>query len=451
MLEAIKNFLNVTFTIVNLAYLNTVLLFIVIVILIVILFKKKNNSILKEELLPNKRLPISQSEPSLEITPSQPKAVTNEPNDDAFIRELFEVEEVPAEKIIVRDRESDITDMSLCAQIFGEFIKGNGNYTRVGAIFRVRFKPEVERGLRNGTYTLMSRSNGGHQLTAIDSLDKSKIISNGWVENVHAERLIALSTIVWQAMSIVTAQKFLSDINNTLKDIKTLIDDLKSLHYSDIYGKLNGWQQYIKQSAERLAGNINETERQAIATQLEMVNRLSIDEYSASKERLERSIKDLIDAMKNKKANEETDQEVYVKCANIKREADILFGFARINVVNMVAMNMRLDFRPEIGLNFDHALLKESEGVLNGLGEALRTAILLSDSPPWYLWYSKNKYIQIREDIKRKIDSLISKLKEQQENQLQLISKVQSRLEKSQDLYFQVDKNGQIKQVECDR
>lgn len=470
-------------------YINTILLFIIIGILIAILFKKKDSSINQEKklfdigmllketfnhfeskLLSYEKLIVSKLESHNELQASKSLNVPDEATirelDDIMLRELFEIKEIPATEITLHNKESGITKSSQYFQVLGEFIKNSGNLKLTGTAYKICFNPNVEHGLRNGTFQLMNKLNGYKQLTAINSTT-GKIVGNGWIEQVRADRLLAISTIAWQAMAMITAQKFLSDINKTMKEVKASIDYLIRLNDAEIAGKLNGWQCYIKQAAERLAGNINETERQSIAIQLEEIYRLSIQEYFASEDRLKYNIKNLNNTMKNNKANKESAKRVGKECDEVYKEAGRLLAFARINVVDLIVMNMRLDFQPEIMLNSNHTILKESfEEVLDMLDESLKIAetmpagfwdsVLRLDSIPYILFgslfdlFEKSEYDadKDRENMKTKIHSLSSNLKKQQANQLKLISEVQNRLRKSQELYFMIDKNGQIQQGE---
>ena len=453
--------------------LNTFLLFAVIAILILLILKMSNNAVGRSvEFNESSPVPTNQAAITVHNPVCQPGIVRDtEPNPEAensiSLHELFELEEIPATELNVYERPQEVSPSSSYLQVLGEFVKATGNYKQVGQTFKICFKPEIEEGLRNGTFELMNWA-GGKQLTAVHSAQRKVIAGNGWVESARADKLIALTSLAWQGMAIITAQKFLADINKSLEEIKSSIDGLKEIHDAEIEGKIIGWQSYIKQAAERLAGNINITEKSTIAAQLETVHRLSLEEYFATEHRLKFHLKALGDLLNNKKANDKTAQEVKDKCAAIEKEANRLLGFARINVANMMALTMRLDFGAEIVLRDNALLLEESLGrVISELNKSIKKAkslpagllrdtivpIIATGAGGIFLGWAVDMISKDWAEGSRKMmgndtHSLQAKLRKQQAAQLKFISSAQERLRKPPSLYLRVGANSQIEQVE---
>lgn len=432
-------------------YLNTILLLVVIGILIIAMRRnRKGVDILRQDSHINKKSQKIEINSAQGTVPSVPipdvgAGLAPELENAAILQDLFELEEISPTEVIVMEKELGITEEASYLQVFGELVKSSGHVKQASAAFKICFKPDVERGLRTGVFKLMSRLNGNKQLTAVDAAGGNRVVGNGWIEVAKADRLIALSSLAWQGMALITAQKFLSDINRTMKEVKAAIDDIKHLHEAEIEGKLIGWQRYIQQAAERLAGNINETERQAIAVQLEEIHRLSIQEYFASEDRLKRKIDVLCDVMRDKNADNDTAESVEGKCLDVEKEASRLLGFAKINVANMIAMNMRLDFRPDIGLGDSHRLLKDSLcEVAQGIDKSLRLASKLTTG----IFSFESTAKEVRKSLKKKIGTLSSRIHEQQVAQIKLISSIRERLGQSQSLYYRIDKHGHVAQAE---
>jgi len=121
---------------------------------------------------------------------------------------------------------------------------GNINY------YKVVFKPEIMKGIESGLYNTMNNN----YIIAIDPNDGNKIVGNAKIlEKINPA---SVSLVGWQVLAIVTAQKFLSDINKNLDKIKKEVEEVKDLfenfHY---FGKIKGDLKYLNEISNIILNN----------------------------------------------------------------------------------------------------------------------------------------------------------------------------------------------------
>jgi virulence-associated protein VapD len=96
---------------------------------------------------------------------------------------------------------------------------------------------------------------------------------------------------VWQVLAIVTAQKFLSDINKRLASIERGISDLKQWLEQERLGRLQGSLTYLKQLAEvAQRRDLTETDAMVFASQLESIERESQQVMASTEMPLEQGL-----------------------------------------------------------------------------------------------------------------------------------------------------------------
>ena len=134
----------------------------------------------------------------------------------------------------------------------------------------VRFAPEIARGLSDGSLTMMQAVGGGLRASAVDAT--GKIAGNAMLLAPSAALTGAL--VVWQILAIVTAQKFLADINKRLAAIERGITDVKTWLTDEQHGKLEGNLRYMRQVADSLEKrDLTENDVNLFAEQLETIGR----------------------------------------------------------------------------------------------------------------------------------------------------------------------------------
>ncbi|MFJ3059017.1 hypothetical protein [Herbaspirillum sp. NPDC087042] len=134
------------------------------------------------------------------------------------------------------------------AHLTADILKGAASIS--GKSIGLVFKPEIQAGLKDGTYTLMKTTTGE---TLADAVDVSnKIVGKARI--VETGKLKQLASGGFQLASIVVAQSHLADIERSLsllrQDLVQVLDDLEATNISKITGKtkyLLEMVQYIKQ------------------------------------------------------------------------------------------------------------------------------------------------------------------------------------------------------------
>ena len=147
----------------------------------------------------------------------------------------------------------------------------------------------------DGQYELM-QSSGGLRPIAIDKFS-DKIIGPSTISPDRMVGSIAGITIVWQIMSIITAQKFLSDINKKLASIEDRVKDIFNFLKAQERGQINGNIKYVAEIERRLKNGMDSKNVMVVRYQLETVYRESI--YIVESNLIK--LKSDVDDIKNKK------------------------------------------------------------------------------------------------------------------------------------------------------
>lgn len=101
---------------------------------------------------------------------------------------------------------------------------------------RVSFSPEVQLGLETGAYKLME-SGSNQKTVAIDS-STGKIKEIGNLSGRINPATIA--TLAWQFLAMVTAQKYLVDIDKKLSEINIALNDIRNYFKKETESKIIG-------------------------------------------------------------------------------------------------------------------------------------------------------------------------------------------------------------------
>lgn len=144
--------------------------------------------------------------------------------------------------------------------------------TAGSAVYRMTFSPEVTASLSNGTLTLMRSGQDGVRAFAVDAA--GKIHGQGTLSTADGLRAVSTVAAVWQVLAIVTAQKFLADINARLAAIETSVTDLKEWLETEQQGRIRGRIEYLKDLAHVLNDQkYTELDTATFAHQLEQLAR----------------------------------------------------------------------------------------------------------------------------------------------------------------------------------
>lgn len=105
----------------------------------------------------------------------------------------------------------------------GEFFKGLANIP--GKTLEITFKPEVTKGLKNGTFELLRTKNGEILTDAIDK--KGKIVGKARVKSNSIKQITSAG---FQLLSFAVAQSHLDEITSKLRKIEDLCKEIQKDH-----------------------------------------------------------------------------------------------------------------------------------------------------------------------------------------------------------------------------
>jgi hypothetical protein len=112
----------------------------------------------------------------------------------------------------------------------------------------LKFSPEVTQGLNKGIYHLQS-SVDGVQAVARDA--QGRIVEHGRLFQAGMSPVAGVA-IAWQILAIITAQKFLSDINKRLANIESAINEIKGMIDLQEWSKIEGAYKYLAENLNKL-------------------------------------------------------------------------------------------------------------------------------------------------------------------------------------------------------
>lgn len=136
------------------------------------------------------------------------------------------------------------------------------------------FSPEATKALGRGVLELTPSGNldGAVRAVARTTDGSKKFVENA---NILAEvNIAAVAAAAWQVAAIVTAQKFLADINAKLATIERGVAAIMRSRQDEVASKLEANLAYLRDRADTIrAGTVNVMEMQAIVGQLEEIDR----------------------------------------------------------------------------------------------------------------------------------------------------------------------------------
>lgn len=152
-------------------------------------------------------------------------------------------------------------------------------------LYLLRFAPEVAQHLAEGSLELMKGNlQGGVRAIAVDA--QGHIASHGDLFKISGASVATVATGIWQVLAIVTAQKFLSDINKQLARIEKGLGSIKDWLENEHYSRLQSNYHYLVSVHEVLESNtLNLPDVTTFSNQLEHIHRESSQEILFSRQR----------------------------------------------------------------------------------------------------------------------------------------------------------------------
>lgn len=140
--------------------------------------------------------------------------------------------------------------------------------------YTLSFKPEIAKGIADGSLKMMESLDGGFRAIAVNAKGKEIIQGAGSLHLAEGIKLTAGLLAVWQVLAIVTAQAFLMDINKQLININKELEAIKNFLGHQQYATLIGNFKYIQTIRDLLSSQSFENlEFGVFLNQLEHIER----------------------------------------------------------------------------------------------------------------------------------------------------------------------------------
>jgi len=110
--------------------------------------------------------------------------------------------------------------------------------------YTLTFKPEIAKGIADGSLKIMESLDGGIRTVAVDNNNIMRGV--GSLNPATGIQSLANVMIVWQIEAVITAQKFLADINQQLVQINKDLKEMKTFLENQQYSALIGNLEYIQ-------------------------------------------------------------------------------------------------------------------------------------------------------------------------------------------------------------
>lgn len=180
--------------------------------------------------------------------------------------------------------------------------------------FKIIFKPSALEGLRDGTFHLMEGTKGQY-VTAVNSAN-GRIVGNGQLVASNATRVAAIAAASFQVLAVITAQKFLGDIDKKLASLSKGVKEIQDWLEEESWATLQSDHDYLTSIAETIQSQkLSHAEVTTFLTCIEMVDhnasrialmssrkleRLSADIPNIEKSWTSSGVKEDVDLLQNK-------------------------------------------------------------------------------------------------------------------------------------------------------
>lgn len=225
--------------------MNTILLIAIIIlaaafILFVLLRRRKTN--FSARMIASKNANITSNNPLETIDDTGYNLAIFDDN-GLKVLESREIERIPPQVHMVDSSSSAINRVKhLAADLF------KGAISTPNKTVEVIFKPDIQQGLVDGTYTLMKTKSGEVLADAIDSsnklVGKARLIQGGKVKQ--------LAGGAFQLVSIAVAQSHLADIERSLSAIKDSISEILERQENEDKARITGAFDYLREIAAHM-------------------------------------------------------------------------------------------------------------------------------------------------------------------------------------------------------
>lgn len=154
------------------------------------------------------------------------------------ILESREIQTIPARAYRMESSDSAINRVKhMAADLF------KGAVSIPNKTVEIIFKPEIQQGLVDGTYTLMKTNSGETLADAVNT--SGTIVGKGRV--IHGGKARQLASGAFQLVSIAVAQSHLADIERSLSAIKDSISEILERQENEDKARISGAFDYLRE------------------------------------------------------------------------------------------------------------------------------------------------------------------------------------------------------------
>ncbi len=214
---------------------------IVIILAIVFIYFKKNEEV-----------SVKNEEPANEEAAEETETDESEmeEDDDSHLRP--QVSEIQNEEILKSDYKK-IEIPASAIPLIAQTLRDGSMILQESKTFKVEFSPEVIKGLKDKSMTLMERANGKGYVPAVKKEGVKGIYEQAILVKRVNPALIAHASL--SLLTTVVGQQQLMEIQSSLKSMERKLDDLIQNRENDFAGKIEARFGYFKEVIERFRRN----------------------------------------------------------------------------------------------------------------------------------------------------------------------------------------------------
>lgn len=331
--------------------------------------------------------------------------------------------------------------LDFAQSVLGE--AGRTTLARTGT-YVLSLPPHIVESLRNGTMEWLPRLGGGFQATVRNVAGKDFTANAIFKSALGAVNPAAMALMAWQMLAVVTAQKFLADIDKKMNLLNQRLDQVLDWLQDQERGLLLGNYRYLMrvQSALR-SGNSSAEELQIFAAQLEQIDRESMQIQASATLRLKRVG---VDIRKHNQTPQTGEAAIQGAKTLIQRGQECVEVCLMTLMLRVLSLELRAAMPAALPLE---GLIEQLRFDYGELGRHLKDTLApLSESPnikDWFKVQDKRKKYEVEiEDLKFQAYREHDRVREERNQQLSYLESSSLALKKGLDMEIYVEDNDQI-------
>ena len=332
-------------------------------------------------------------------------------------------------------------------------VVGEGGKTAMAqaGTYILKFSPEILRGLKDGTLEMVRNQNGLRAIVRSTSGAK-QYVANATLESpLGSPTSVAL--LAWQVAAIVTAQKYLADIDQKLGILQGAMTEVLDWLADQERGMLIGNYQYLTRIRSALTSqDYNENDLREFSSQLEHIDRECLQVQCSAHERLKRYKSDILVHAKKKISAEQAISEITSLDDNCNRAVQVILMTLQIR-----CLTLELKAATSVAGNGLQARLDELKTEYSNLQQTFRECLepltAVPDLDHWFGLADKKKLYETEvKNLKLKAEKEFADVMHSKDLQLSHIERTLHTSKKSStqslNLRVQVGENGRLLAIE---